>query len=143
MADMNDQKEHTGRCLCGAVRYRAYGAPNWAAFCHCESCRRATGGVVAAYAGFPADKFRFEAGEPAAYTSSYGVTRTFCGRCGTSLTYASDRWPTEVHVLLGAADHPEDFTPQCHAYTKDRLPWLHFADGLPAFATVASESVVE
>lgn len=137
---MTEVKQHTGRCLCGAIRYRATGAPNWAAFCHCESCRRATGGAVNAYAGFPAENFRFEAGQPATFASSSGVRRTFCPRCGTSLTYASDRWPTEIHVLLGTADHPEDFTPQAHTFTKDSLPWLHFADGLPVYRTVASDS---
>jgi hypothetical protein len=140
---MSDRPVHTGGCLCGAIRYRAEGAPNWAAFCHCESCRRATGGVAVAYAGFPAENFHYARGRPALYASSDGVTRSFCAHCGTSLTYASARWPSEVHVLLGTADRPEDFTPQCHAYTKERLPWLHFADGLPAFATVASESVIE
>jgi len=39
----------TGRCLCGAVRYEC-GAPiSPAAFCHCESCRRASGAHAVAW----------------------------------------------------------------------------------------------
>lgn len=137
---MSEEKQHTGRCLCGAIRYRVSGPPNWAGFCHCESCRRATGGAAVAYAGFSTDRFRFEAGEPAVFESSSAVRRSFCPRCGTSLTYVSDRWPEEVHILLGTADHPEDFSPQGHFFTNQQLPWLHFADGLPTYATTASES---
>ena len=70
--------EHAGRCLCGAVRYRATGAPEWIANCHCDSCRRATGAPVTTYAGFPAERFAYVAGEPVRFHSSPGVTRTFC-----------------------------------------------------------------
>jgi hypothetical protein len=120
--------EWTGRCLCGAIRYRAEGAPAWVAFCHCESCRRATGAPTTAYAGFPAERFRYVEGEPARFGSSPGVTRSFCARCGTPLTYEGARWPGEVHVLVGTLDRPECVTPQSHAFAEERLPWLHLAD---------------
>jgi hypothetical protein len=93
--------EHTGRCLCGAVRYRAVGAPEWIANCHCASCRRATGAAMASYAGFATERFAYTAGAPVRFSSSPGVTRSFCGRCGTPLTYEGDRWPGEIHVLIG------------------------------------------
>ena len=50
------QAEHTGRCLCGAVGYRAIGEPKWIANCHCASCRRATGAPLTTYAGYPAER---------------------------------------------------------------------------------------
>ena len=117
--------EHTGRCLCGAVRYRAAGAPMWIANCHCESCRRATGAPMASYAGFAAERFAYTVGAPARFASSPGVTRSFCGRCGTPLTYEGARWPGEVHVLIGTLDRPEDFPPTRDAFVEEKLPWLH------------------
>jgi hypothetical protein len=119
--------EHSGRCLCGAVRYRAAGAPKWIANCHCESCRRATGAPMASYAGFAAERFAYTAGAPARFSSSPGVTRSFCGRCGTPLTYEGARWPGEVHVLIGTLDRPEDFVPTRDAFAEEKLPWLHLA----------------
>ena len=119
--------ELTGRCLCGAIRYRAAGAPLWASHCHCESCRRATGAPLTTYAGFAAEAFAWTAGEPVRYASSAGVVRTFCRRCGTSLTYQGERWPGEVHVLAATLDWPETVMPQGEAFPEERLPWLHLA----------------
>jgi hypothetical protein len=118
--------ELTGRCLCGAIRYRAAGEPLWVAHCHCESCRRATGAPLTTYAGFPAERFAWT-GAPERFASSPGVTRTFCGRCGTSLTYQGERWPGEMHVLVATLDRPEAVTPQGEAFAAERLPWLRLA----------------
>jgi hypothetical protein len=122
------ETEHTGRCLCGEVRYRATGAPKWIANCHCESCRRATGAPLTTYAGFAAERFAYVAGEPVPFNSSPGVTRTFCARCGTPLTYEGARWPGEVHVLIGTMDRPQDFPPTRDAFADEKLPWVHLAD---------------
>jgi hypothetical protein len=116
--------EHAGRCLCGAVRYVAAGPPLWVAHCHCESCRRATGAPLTTYAGFAADRFAWTAATPATFASSPGVLRTFCGRCGTSLTYQGERWPGEMHVLAATLDRPEAVTPQHEAFAEERLAWL-------------------
>jgi hypothetical protein len=122
------EPEHTGHCLCGAVRYRAQGTPKWIANCHCASCRRATGAPMATFAGFAAERFAYTAGAPVRFHSSPGVTRSFCGRCGTPLTYEGARWPGEIHVLVGSLDRPEDFPPTKNSFAKERLPWLHLAE---------------
>lgn len=119
--------EFSGRCLCGAVRYRATGEPLWVAHCHCESCRRATGAPLATYAGFAAAAFAWTAGAPVRFASSPGVMRTFCGRCGTSLTYQGERWPGEMHVLAATLDRPEAVRPRGDAFAEERLPWLRLA----------------
>ena len=85
----------TGRCRCGAVRFRAEGKPLWVAHCHCTDCRRTTGSPMTTYAGYPRDCFAFTSGLPTTYNSSPGVTRSFCGICGSPLTYEGARWPED------------------------------------------------
>ena len=86
---MSEDRTYEGGCLCGAVRYRVTGRPIWTAFCHCRSCRRATGSAVAAYAGYAADRFEVTKGAATHFASSDGVSRGFCPRCGSPLTRAS------------------------------------------------------
>ena len=125
------KSEHTGGCLCGAVRYAVDGEPLWVAHCHCQSCRRASGAAVLTFAGYRDHQFRLTQGEPQHYASSPGVTRSFCGRCGTPLTYEAERCPGEVHLTISSLDRPDRFAPTVHVFTAERIPWLELADDLP------------
>lgn len=122
----------TGHCLCGCIQYRATGAPNWRCICHCESCRRATGVPSTVFASFPRAQFHFE-GEPRRYQSSPGVTRTFCGHCGTPLTYEAEDLPGEIHLLTGSADQPAaaHLIPQYHVFDNERVSWVDLGAALP------------
>jgi len=126
-----DGQTRSGGCQCGRVRFEAQGAPTWVAHCHCADCRRATAAALATYAGFPKEKVRFVAGEPAGYRSSPGVTRRFCPACGTPISYESERWPDETHLFVCIFDDPESFEPKAHVYVSEQLSWLHLGDGLP------------
>jgi hypothetical protein len=117
---------HRGSCLCGAVRFEAAGAPIAVAFCHCRSCRRHTGAPVAAFVDFEVEMTRFFGDEVAIYASSPGVRRGFCGTCGSTLSYQGDKWPTEIHLHLGAFDNPEDFPATDQpSFREEQLRWLH------------------
>lgn len=133
-----NQRERRGRCLCRAIGFTTTGAPLFVALCHCESCRRATGGALVAACGFRRRDVAFDGMAPTYYTSSPGVRRGFCPRCGTSLTFESTRWPDDVHLMVGNFNAPEDFAPQCHVFAAERLSWLHIADGLPRYRTTPS-----
>lgn len=131
--------EHLVSCLCGAIGLSAAGAPLWVGLCHCRSCRRATGGVLMAAAGFPRQAVSIERGQMSYYTSSPGVRRGFCGTCGTSLSYENARWPGDIHLMIGAFERPDALQPQFHIFAEDRLPWLKLADGLPQYRTTPSD----
>jgi hypothetical protein len=133
-----NRTERSGRCLCDAVHFTAAGEPLFVTFCHCESCRRATGGALVAACGFRRENVAFAGAVPSYYASSPGVRRGFCPRCGTSLTFESTRWPDDIHLMVGNFDAPADFVPQCHVFAGERLPWLHVSDGLPRYRTVPS-----
>jgi hypothetical protein len=76
----------TGGCQCGRVRYTADVEPDQAYLCHCNMCKRATGGVSIAYVNPPKDKVVWHS-EPDWYRSSPIAHRPFCSRCGTPLGF--------------------------------------------------------
>jgi len=123
----------TGGCMCGAVRYRATGAPVSVIHCHCESCRRHTGAPVVSLAGFKRAQVEFTEGERGIHESSPGVGRGFCAQCGTSLTWEGDgeELGPLVEILVGTLDDPNQFVPECHVHHDERLQWFDVADELP------------
>ena len=132
---MEDQTDRvTGGCHCGAVRYEAVGAPVYVPYCHCETCRKTTGGPMALFVMFEKEQVRFTKGERKKYASSPGVRRAFCPNCGTSLTYEGE-WggKTIIEFLIGTLDDPEPFMPDRHAFYGERIGWFDVADKLPRF----------
>jgi hypothetical protein len=124
----------TGHCLCGAVAYAFDGAPVEALHCHCEDCRRHTGAPIATFVMVERAKLRFTKAAPNEFISSPGVRRSFCGRCGTPIAYASDRRPDIVDLFAGTLDDPSAVKPSCHVQVDAQVPWLEVLDELPRFA---------
>ncbi|GAH68958.1 unnamed protein product, partial [marine sediment metagenome] len=106
---MASDHKHTGGCMCGAIRFEVGSPPQTSTVCYCEYCRHSAGAVSVAWLTFRADDFAYTIGSPSSFASSPGVSRTFCSRCGTSLTYTSDRRKGEIDVTTGAMDHPEAY----------------------------------
>jgi hypothetical protein len=88
---------------------------------------------VVAWVTFPRAAFDFVKGTPAHYRSSPPVLRSFCGACGTPLTYEHADFPDGVDVTTASLDDPEGFAPADHTWTSHRLPWLQLSDPLPRF----------
>lgn len=129
----------SGGCACGAVRFEAGGTPDWVGICHCASCRRATGGISVAAAGYARARVRIAGRTLARFQSSPGVVRSFCAACGTSLSYESERWPDDIHLMVGSFDDPERLAPQFHIFFTERLGWQHTADALPKYRSTPSD----
>jgi len=126
-----EKTTHAGGCLCGAVRYEASAAPRNLCYCHCESCRRASGSPVVAWGTFDRSGFRITNGALAEFHSSAPVTRGYCAACGSCLTYRHEARATEIDVTLASLDEAEQFAPQMHVWVADKLPWVRIEDGLP------------
>lgn len=120
-----------GGCLCGEVRYRASGEVSDATFCHCGTCRRAAGAPVVAWITVPVARFAFTRGGPVEFHSSPPVTRSFCGACGTPLTYRHASSPDAIDVTTASCDEPEAFPPADHTWTSHGIGWMQADDGLP------------
>jgi len=122
-----------GGCFCGAIRYRAEGAPSGSMLCHCRTCRRVAGAPVVGWLTFPIASFRFIRGEPDELQSSPAVLRTFCRQCGTPLTYRHESEAGTLDVATATLDYPNAFPPTHHSWLSHDLAWLKFGDGLPGF----------
>ena len=112
-----------GGCFCGAVRYRLSESPRVSVICHCQSCRRAAGSPSVAWITLPATAFAWLGAAPRSYESSSGVLRTFCERCGTPLTYATQRRPAEIDVTTATLDDPNAYPPTREIWLEDRIEW--------------------
>ena len=123
-----------GGCTCGAIRYRAGGAPTNSMICHCRTCRRVAAAPVVAWLTFPRSGFEIARGRPARFQSSEPVVRTFCNVCGTQLTYAHRDAPNTIDVTTCSLDDPNRFPPTHHSWLEHDLAWIRFGDGLPTFA---------
>jgi hypothetical protein len=122
-----------GGCLCGAVRYRITGQPLATSFCHCRSCRLASGAPAVAWVVVRRDDFAVDHGTPVAFRSSPAVERTFCGRCGTSLTYQRDDSPESIDVHTATLDAPDAFPPTREIWLEDKVAWMVTNDRLDPY----------
>ena len=122
-----------GGCICGAIRYRATGQPTNSMICHCQTCRRVSAAPVVAWVTFPRAQFQFLQGHPSEYHSSPPVRRTFCGSCGTPLTYELDDSPEFIDITTCSLDTPGSFPPTHHSWLSHDIAWVQFGDGLPTF----------
>jgi hypothetical protein len=121
MSDATPIGRLAGGCHCGAVRYRIDGPVLAAGVCHCATCRRCAGAESVGWLTVEPTDLTLLAGDPVRYTSSPGVTRTFCPTCGTSLTYQCD--PGSIDLTLASLDDPEAVPPTRECWLDDRLSW--------------------
>ncbi len=121
-----------GGCLCGRLRYEVQGGPKGdVGHCHCSMCRRASGAPVVTWFTIDKDRFRWTQGEPTVFKSSAKGTRTFCGRCGSPITFHHTDYAADLDVTVCSLDRPEDMPPTLQIWTGNRLPWLHLDEHLP------------
>ncbi|KAA9133585.1 GFA family protein [Marinihelvus fidelis] len=122
-----------GGCHCGAVHFEVAAPSKWCAHCHCESCRRYHGAGYVTWAGFDVRGFRVTRGEDALrwYESSRDAERGFCGLCGSSMLFRSERSPGEMHIALGSLDGAIDRAPQAHVFFDTHVDWVAIDRELP------------
>ena len=121
---------HSGSCLCGAVKYEIRGELGVAFYCHCSRCRKASGSAFASNAVVQIGDFVLLEGADSlrTYTADTGLSRQFCGHCGSPITSSRPGLP-QVRVRLGTLDSPLHEGPQAHIFTASKAPWFDICDG--------------
>ncbi len=129
---MSDDQIRTGRCNCGAVRFRTRGPLREVVACHCSQCRRQTGLYYAA-TNLADENIEIE-GEANItwYHASDVARRGFCATCGSALFW-KHRDDAHISVLAGSFDAPTGLTMTRHIFCADKGDFYEIADGLPQY----------
>lgn len=124
----------TGGCLCRGVRYAIHRAPDEIQVCHCQSCRKAQGGPLAANLPVATADFELLGGADLLrdYESAPGKHRLFCGVCGSPIISRRDDKPDAVRVRAGTLDDDPGVRPASQAFVADAAPWWPVDPDLPA-----------
>jgi len=128
---MNELKnKHTGSCLCKSITYSFSGEVNEYGFCHCTSCRKASGSAFSANAGVRAETFVLTdvKGFIKEYESSKGTYRFFCSNCGSLLFSKIDSNPDYIRVRLGSLDTSVTKKFGRHTFVSAKADWFDIAD---------------
>jgi hypothetical protein len=133
MTETDGKVTARGSCLCGGVVFEVVLPTLVCAHCHCTMCRRAHGAAFVTWFTVLRSHWRISEGEDLLqrYHSSDHATRSFCGRCGSSLFFETSREPDRMDIVLANMDDTIDRVPQLHIYSDDRVPWVGLEDGLP------------
>lgn len=124
----------SGHCYCGAIEFKVDGPEKFACFCYCESCQRAAGAPVIAWATYKRSSFFVTpVGDIHWHSSSPGVTRGVCAQCGSSITYENETRPGDIDVSANCLDEPAAPVFRAHIWTEDKQPWLQIGDDLPVY----------
>ncbi len=122
-----------GGCLCGTIRYEISGEHLEMHQCHCHQCRRASGASFATTMAVRTADFDFLKGEKnlAAYESTPGKQRTFCGRCGSPIYSRYEDNPGVLNLRSGTLDGDPGIRPGLHIHVASKAPWIEIRDELP------------
>ncbi len=112
----------TGGCLCGRTRYEVEGEPLQTTACHCADCRRASGAPFVVWSFYRSGTLRWTSAAPSEIHHAERL-RTFCGNCGSPLTFFDPALPELFEVNTCTFDEPSPWPPGDQCWTDDALPW--------------------
>ena len=125
-----------GGCYCGQIRYESKGKVQASLQCHCRECQYITGGNANVLMIMPLGEFQFVSGKPQEFKRNdieKGVTRLFCGKCGTAIGTRSPMRPESIILKVGTFDDPSVFEPEIAIFTIDKQKFHHIGDNLKCF----------
>lgn len=129
--------KHAGQCYCGHVQVEVEGDPVFAAYCHCESCRKWHSAPMAALAAWPEDAVKVQ-GDVVVSQTNGETQRAACSRCGGNVLTTKPElgWKVVYPLTLSGSDF--SYKPNLHIFYDERV--VDFNDGLPKFSDAPAEA---
>ncbi|MBA2641429.1 MAG: GFA family protein [Actinobacteria bacterium] len=119
-----------GTCLCGGVRFEVTQPFERVAACHCESCKKLSGGGGTVSGRVRTEAIRLVAGADLvkSFQPEEGSAKTFCSECGSNLFGAG--WPASEYtsVRLSALEEPYEGRIESHTFVRSLAPWETLPD---------------
>jgi hypothetical protein len=132
----DSRRRYTGGCLCGALRYEAFGEPLFAGHCYCADCQKASGSGFVPFMGFASSAVRFT-GETRQFTSKAAnggdAVRNFCPICGSLVFGGEVGKDDSFTIYAGSLDDPSSFHPKVAIFASNRPHWAIIPPGLTVF----------
>jgi hypothetical protein len=130
---------HTGRCVCGATKYRLNEEPILVYACHCTDCQKRSGSAFGMSMWVKRSALELQQGEPIlveSKTESGRLTRLrYCHVCNTRMWSESLRHPALAVMRAGTLDDTSWLRPVAHIWTRSAQPWVLIPEGAPRFET--------
>ena len=104
--------------------------PDFAVYCHCDDCRRATGAPVLASVAFFKRDITWERKETLSRFVQGTASRLFCNGCGSPVAQEHDSASDRTFFNTGFMDDPEAYPPSYHTFAGQQLGWLELHDDL-------------
>jgi hypothetical protein len=126
---MTSERPLTGGCLCGAVRFELSAPPVASGYCHCKRCQRRSGAAASPQARIAPGSFRLLSGGEhlRAWTPPDGLTKEFCGECGSSLWSRDDDGGIRS-IRLGVFDGDPGIRPSDRQWVSSAAAWEALPD---------------
>ena len=117
---------YAGGCFCNAIKFTVTADTFWSILCYCNSCKKISGAPVVAWAGFSKNQITWTGEQICEFSSSKGVKRGFCKKCGTTLTYCGEEFGIDkIFITTVAFKNPNLFPPTEQIFTSENLNWMH------------------
>ena len=127
------EKVYTGGCRCGDVSYSCTGEPYDVGNCHCIDCQKSSGAPFITWATYKLKNFTIHSNKLKEICLNEGVTRGFCEKCGTNLTWQSASYPNWIVVSVMSIDE-QTWKPEYESHLSSKVSWVKTIDNIPHYS---------
>jgi hypothetical protein len=123
--------EKGGSCGCGKIEYKVLENPKYIGYCHCEICQKIHGSAFSAFAAFPMSAYSISEGAEylSYYQSSRNVRRSFCSKCGSSISF-EHKLEKDIWIAAGTLDFDPGVKARSQMFTDSKACWHEINENL-------------
>ena len=128
-------EQPSGSCLCQSIRYRIETPFQMTVLCHCNRCKKITGGAFEALTLVEENTLTFTCGKELLtnYRISELSSKNFCSKCGTPIYNLHAKLPGKALIHIGSLDDPTIVSPTVNIFCESMLPWVKDIGSLKSF----------